>query len=149
MKVETGDTVVVVYDGLLENGDIFDSSETAGPLEFKVGEGSVMAAFEEQVLALGPGEKKTFQLAPAEAHGESNPELIQTVERSVLPQQGQLAVGMVLGLTVDHEGKKEQVPAMVTAVNGNQITIDFNHPLAGRTLTYNVTVQSIHKAAKQ
>lgn len=149
MKVETGDTVVVVYDGLLDNGDIFESSDTTGPLEFEVGAGSVMPAFEEQVVGLGQGEQKTFQLAAAEAHGESNPELIHTVDRSVLPTQSQLAVGMVLGLTVDHEGRKEQVPAMVTLVNDNQVTIDFNHPLAGQALTYQVTVQSIRKAAQQ
>ena len=149
MKVKTGDTVVVVYDGLLDNGDIFESSETSGPLEFVVGEGSVMPAFEEQIVGLQAGEKKTFQLAPAEAHGQSNPELIHTVERSVLPNPDQLTVGLVLGLTVDHEGKKEQVPAMVTAIDGDQITVDFNHPLAGKTLTYRVTVQSITPAAKQ
>ncbi len=146
MKVEKGDTVVVVYDGLLDSGDIFESSDTTGPLEFKVGEGSVMPAFEKQVIGLAQGEQKTFQLAAAEAHGESNPDLVQTVDRSVLPGQGQLTIGMVLGLTVDHEGRKEQVPAMVTAVNANQVTIDFNHPLAGKALTYKVTVQSICKA---
>jgi len=149
MKVKPGDTVVVVYDGLLDNGDIFESSETSGPLEFKVGEGSVMPAFEEQILGLTQGEQKTFQLAPAEAHGQSNPDLIHTVDRFVLPNPDQLTVGLVLGLTIDHEGKKEKVPAMVTAMNGNQVTVDFNHPLAGKTLTYRVTVQSITAATGQ
>jgi peptidylprolyl isomerase len=149
MKVKTGDTVVVVYDGLLDNGDIFESSETSGPLEFTVGEGSVMPAFEEQIIGLKQGEQKTFQLTPTEAHGQSNPELIHTVDRSVLPNPEQLTVGLVLGLTIDHEGKKEKVPAMVTAMNGNQVTVDFNHPLAGKTLTYRVTVQSITTATEQ
>ncbi|MDD5757488.1 MAG: peptidylprolyl isomerase [Desulfobulbaceae bacterium] len=146
MKVKNGDTVVVIYDGLLDNGEVFESSESSGPLEFTVGDGSVMPAFAEQLLGLQEGEQKTFQLAPTEAHGESNPELIHTVERSILPNPDQLTVGQVLGLTIDHEGKKEKVPAMITALDANQVTVDFNHPLAGKTLTYRVTVQSIKAA---
>lgn len=146
MKIKQGDTVVVLYDGLLDNGDIFESSEASGPLAFTVGEGSVMPGFEKELLGLQQGEQKTFQLAADEAHGPSNPELIHTVERSVLPNSEQLTVGLVLGLTIDHEGKKEKVPAMVTALNGDQVTVDFNHPLAGKTLTYRVTVQSITAA---
>jgi FKBP-type peptidyl-prolyl cis-trans isomerase 2 len=145
--VKTGDTVVVVYDGLLDNGEIFESSESSGPLEFMVGDGSVMPAFADQILGLHEGEQKKFHLAPADAHGISNPELIHTVERSILPNPDQLTVGQVLGLTIDHEGKKEKVPAMITAINGDHITIDFNHPLAGKTLTYRVTLQSIKTAA--
>lgn len=148
MQVKKGDTVVVVYDGLLDNGDIFETSETSGPLEFTVGEGSVMPAFEEQIVGLQEGEQKTFHLPPAEAHGPSNPDLIHTVERAVLPNSEQLSVGLVLGLIVEHEGKKEKVPAMVTAIDGQQVTVDFNHPLAGKTLTYKVTVQSIQAAPK-
>jgi peptidylprolyl isomerase len=149
MKVETGDTAVVVYDGLLDNGEIFESSAANGPLEFTVGKSGLMPGFEAQLLGLGEGEQKTFLLAPSEAYGPSNPELIHTVDRSVLPNREQLAVGLVLGLTIDHDGKKEQVPALVTALDGDRVTVDFNHPLAGKTLTYKVTVQSIRKAAAQ
>lgn len=146
MKVKTGDTVVVLYDGLLDNDELFESSESSGPLEFTVGDGSIMAAFDTQVIGMSEGETKTFRLTPDEAYGPSNPELIHTVDRSVLPGQGSLSVGMVLGLTIDHEGKKEQVPATVTSVDGSQVTVDFNHPLAGQPLRYKVTVQSIRPA---
>lgn len=147
MKVKTGDTVVVLYDGLLDSGELFESSETSGPLEFTVGDGSVMAAFDKQVIGMGEGETKTFRLTSEDAYGPSNPDLIHTVERSVLPGQESLSVGMVLGLTIDHEGKKEQVPAAVTSVDGSQVTVDFNHPLAGQPLSYKVTVQSIRPSS--
>ena len=147
MKIETGDTVVVVYDGQLDNGEIFDSSASSGPLEFTIGDGSVMPGFEAEIIGMGQGEKKSFQLAPDAAHGPSQAELIHTVERRVLPNQGQLAVGMVLGLTIDHEGKQEKLPALVTALDDQHVTVDFNHPLAGKTLTYTVTVQTIKKNA--
>lgn len=146
MKVEAGNTIVVVYDGQLDDHQIFESSDTSGPLEFTVGDGSVMPAFEERLLGMREGESKTFQLAPAEAHGVSDPELIHSVDRSILPNRDQLAIGLILGLTIDHEGKKEKVPAMVTAIDGDRVTVDFNHPLAGKTLTYTATVQSIRKA---
>lgn len=146
MKIETNDTVVVLYEGRLDNGEIFESSAANGPLEFTLGGSGVMPGFAAQLIGLGEGEEKSFQLAPGEAYGPSNPELIHTVDRSVLPNREQLAVGLVLGLTVDHEGKKERVPALVTAIDGDRVTIDFNHPLAGKTLTYSVTVQSIRKA---
>lgn len=146
MKVKTGDTVVVLYDGLLDNGELFESSETSGPLEFIAGDGSVMAAFDTQVIGMAVGETKTFRLQPEESYGPSKPELIHTVDRSVLPGQESLSVGMILGLTIDHDGKKEQVPATVTAVSGSQVTVDFNHPLAGQPLSYRVTVQSIRPA---
>lgn len=149
MQLKKGDTVVVIYDGLLDNGDIFESSESSGPLEFTVGDGSVNAAFEEQLKGLRQGEEKTFHLPPDQAHGPSNPELVHTVARSVLPNPEQLTVGLVLGLTVDHEGKKETVPAMVSAIDGDQVTVDFNHPLAGKALTYRVTVKSITPASGQ
>jgi len=147
MKVKTGDTVVVLYDGILDNGELFESSETSGPLEFTVGDGSVMAAFDTQVVGMGEGEVKTFRLQADEAYGPSKTELVHTVDRSVLPGQSTLSVGMVLGLTVEHEGKKEQVPALVTAIDGSLVTVDFNHPLAGQAVSYKVTVQSIRPAA--
>ena len=149
MKAKNGDKVVVRYDGLLDNGEVFESSESSGPLEFVLGQGGVMPAFEAQVLGMRVGERKTFCLPPEEAHGESDPALIQEVERAVLPHAEGLAVGMVLGLTVTREGKQYQVPAMIVALDERTATVDFNHPLAGRSLTYVVTLISLDKAKGQ
>ncbi len=149
MKAENGDEVVVRYDGLLDTGEVFESSESSGPLEFVLGQGGVLPAFEAQVLGMREGERKTFCLPPEKAHGESDPALIHEIERAVLPHPEGLAVGTVLGLTVTREGKQHQVPAMIVALDERTATVDFNHPLAGRSLTYVVTLISLDKAKGQ
>lgn len=149
MKAELGDTVIVIYDGMTETGEIFDSSETSGPLEFVVGTGSVLPGFEENIIGMNEGESKSFSLTPEAAHGPSNPELIHTIARQGIPGQKEIKVGMVLGLTVERDGQEHKVPANVVALNKESITVDFNHPLAGQTLSYKVTLQSVAKRQAQ
>ena len=143
MKAKLGDTVIVVYDGLTESGEVFDSSQSSGPLEFTLGTGNVLPGFEENILGLSEGETKSFKLPPEDAHGLSNPELIHTFDKKGLKDHQNIKVGMVLGLNVDREGQQHQVPATVTSIDETNITVDFNHPMAGQTLTYKVTLKSI------
>lgn len=145
MKAELGDTVTVVYDGVTENGEVFDSSEASGPLTFVLGAGNVLPAFEENIIGMSSGETKEFKLPPQEAHGLSNPELIHTFNKQGLKDHEKIKIGMVLGLNLDRDGQQHQVPATVIAVDETQITVDFNHPMAGLTLTYKVTLQSAAK----
>lgn len=140
---QTGDQVVVVYDGVLASGEVFESSADTGPLEFTLGDGSVMPAFEAAVRGMKAGESKNIKVPPQGAYGERNEELVHTVPRSAVNTQADLAPGMVIGMTMERDGKSHQVPAMITAVNGDQITVDFNHPLAGQDLVYRITVQSV------
>jgi len=144
-KVEKGDLVSVVYDGLLSNNEVFESSKDTGPLEFRVGENSVLPGFENAVLGMTEEEEKTINLAPDEAYGPKKEELIHTVNRKVFGEKIDPQPGMVLGLTINRDGHKEKVPAMVTEISGENVTVDFNHPLAGRTLTYKITVKEIKK----
>ena len=142
MKAKSSDTVTVTYEGFLENGEIFEASESSGPLEFQIGAGSVMPAFESQVVGMGPGETKSFDLAPEEAHGAINPDLILTIDRHILPDHEELQPGAVLGLTMEKEGKPHKVPATITSLDEKTATVDFNHPLAGKILTYKITLKS-------
>ena len=143
MKVKAGDQVVVIYDGFLKNGDLFESSQSSGPLDFKIGSGLVMPDFEKNIIGMRVKENKTFTIPAAQAHGLSQPELIHTMKRSLLPNHKQLKTGMILGLNVDRENKKHKIPAMITALDEKTVTVDFNHPLAGHDLTYKVTLQKI------
>jgi peptidylprolyl isomerase len=145
MKAAPGDTVVVIYDGTTENGELFDSSEASGPLEFTLGTGSVLPGFEENITGMTPGETKSFTLPPEAAHGLSKPELIHTIKRDGIKGHESVQIGMVLGLTMEHNSQQHQVPATVTAMDKQNITVDFNHPMAGQTLTYKVTLQSVVK----
>ena len=143
MKAKIGDQVTVIYDGFLENGELFESSETSGPLEFKLGSGFVMPDFENNIIDMQAGEIKSFKIPALEAHGLKQPELIHTMDRSLLPNSKKLKPGMVLGMDMEKDGKKHKIPAIITAIDAKTATIDFNHPLAGKDLTYKVTLQVI------
>lgn len=140
---QTGDQVILIYDGVLASGEVFESSADTGPLEFTLGDGTVMPAFEAAVRDMKAGESKNIKVPPQSAYGERDEELVHTVPRSAVNSQADLAPGMVIGMTIERDGQSHQVPAMITGVNGDQITVDFNHPLAGQELIYRITVQSV------
>lgn len=147
MKAQPGDILTVTYTGTIAGGEVFESTADSEPLEFTIGDGSVMPAFEEQLIGMGEGESKTFTLAPEQAYGPVNQELIHTVKRRLLPDQENLRVGMVLALNAEHNGQTVKVPATLTALDGDMATVDFNHPLAGQALTYAVTIDAIRRPA--
>ena len=143
--VKENDRVTVVYDGLLENGELFESSSDTGPLQFTLGTNSVLPRFEETVLGMAVGETRTVQVDSAETFGTRQEELVQTFAREIFGDK-EIRLGMVLGMQMEQEGNQSQVPALVVGVDNDHVTVDFNHPLAGQTLTYRITVKEIHSA---
>lgn len=142
-RVKDGDHVTVTYVGELEDGEIFESTEDTGPLEFQVGSKDVMPGFDKALLGMAEGEEKTVTLQPEDAYGPKQQELTHVVQRSVFGGKVEPQPGMVLSMTVEKDGNKHQVPVMVTKVDGDKIEIDFNHPLAGKALIYRITLQTI------
>ncbi len=140
---QIGDQVTLLYEGKLENGDLFESSSDTGPLSFTIGDGSVLPAFEAAVIGMQPGESKIIKIKPENAYGPHNPELVQTVGRNCFKAGCEPSPGMVVGMTMEVEGSPRQVPATITGVAGDRVTVDFNHPLAGQELLYRLTLQSI------
>ncbi|HEY5974822.1 MAG TPA: peptidylprolyl isomerase [Geobacteraceae bacterium] len=147
-QVKQGDKVKVDYTGRLEDGTVFDSSEcqddgcdcSSGPLEFTVGEGQVIPGFESAVLGMSPGEEKTVTIPVAEAYGEHQEELVAVVKRSELPPGLDPAVGEQLELTQE-DGNS--FPVLVTEADETSITLDANHPLAGRQLVFDIKLMEI------
>ena len=135
--VKNGDTVRVHYEGRLEDGQVFDSSEGGEPLEFRVGAGEVIPGFDEAVRGMEVGEKKTVEIAPEDAYGERRDQLIAEMPRENMNLEGDPAPGMSL-LMQTNDG--QQIPVTVTEVTDSHVTLDANHPLAGRTLTFDVTL---------
>lgn len=142
-KVGNGHFVRVDYTGTLENGDVFDSSRNAHPIEVEVGSGRVIKGFEDALLGMAEKEKKTFTLSPEKAYGHRNESMEQTFMRSELPQGFDPQVGQVLALPNSQGG---QFPAKVKNADEEKITVDLNHPLAGETLTFEVKVVEINDA---
>jgi len=139
--IEKGKKVQVDYEGKLEDGTIFDSSEKAGkPLEFIVGEKMVIPGFEAEIVKMKKGEEKEIKLKPEEAYGEVNKGLFRKVPKDQLPPGPELKKGMVLGLQ-SPDGR--QLPVLVTEVTDKEITIDLNHPLAGKTLIFKVKLVNV------
>jgi peptidylprolyl isomerase len=139
--VGVGDTVKINYTGTFTNGTVFDSNIGKQPLVFTVGSGQVIPGLDNGVIGMKLGEEKILTIPANEAYGPINSTLITQIPRSALGNQT-VQVGMGIGGTSG--GKQEQ--GTVTAVNATYLTVDFNPPLAGDTLIFNVTVVGIQKA---
>ncbi len=140
MAVENKNKVKVDYEGTLEDGTLFDSSthgDHSHPLEFEVGAKQVIKGFEDAIIGMEKGDTKEITLQPAEAYGDLNPELKRKVPRDQLPKEQEPKVGMVLGMAMP-DGK--QFPAKIVEVDEKEVTIDLNHPLAGKVLNFKLTL---------
>lgn len=144
MSIKKGDLVALNYEGRFENGEVFDSSSHGGhehPLEFVAGEGHVVAGFDKAVIGMSKGEEKEFTIKPSEAYGERNPDLEQKVPRSQLPKEQEPEVGMVI---VASTPEGEQFPVQIIAVDSETVTLDLNHPLAGKTLVFKIKILDVN-----
>jgi len=139
-KVIDGKKVKVHYTGKLENGEVFDSSIDKEPLEFTVGQQQMIPGFEKGVMNMTVGDKKTIVLPPEEAYGQYNPELSMPYKRSELPADLTPEVGMTLQFQ-SQEGQVFYVS--VTEIGDTEITVDANHQLAGKELTFDVEIIEI------
>lgn len=139
-QAKPGDTVKVHYTGKLEDGTIFDSSANRDPLEFTIGEGMVIAGFEQSVVGMSPGETKHQKILPEQAYGPHQQEMTVAVPQEEIPVDLKPLVGDQLWLE-DPTGRKTRV--LVTEVNDSGITLDANHPLAGKDLYFQIELVEI------
>ena len=138
--VQEKSNVSVHYTGTLETGEVFDSSRERDPLSFTVGEGQMIPGFEKAVKGMKLNESKKITIAPEEAYGEAKPEMIQTIGKDQLPPDMVVQVGQQLASEMP-DG--QQIVVTVTDVKDDTITIDANHPLAGKTLNFDIEVVKI------
>ena len=139
--VEANAIATVHYTGTLPgSGEVFDSSEGRDPLSFLVGHKQMIPGFEEELMGAEKGERRTFTLEPDRAYGQKMEEAIQTIPKDMF---GDITpeVGMTLMSDVG--------PFNVTAVDGDTITVDFNHKLAGETLVFSVEVVDVRPATEE
>ncbi|MBU0470038.1 MAG: peptidylprolyl isomerase [Nanoarchaeota archaeon] len=141
MPVKKGDKVKIEYTGTLDDGTVFDASERHGkPLEFEVGSGQVIKGFDEAVLGMEKDEEKEINLQPEEAYGQLRSELNKKVPREQLPKDQEPKAGMILLVGLPNG---QQIPARITEVSDSEVTIDLNHPLAGKALNFKIKVVEI------
>ena len=147
MKVEKGNKVKVEYEGKFDDGSVFDSSKTHGkPLEFIAGEGHVVPGFDNAIVGMEKDEEKEITIKPEEGYGPINAELSKEVPRDQLPKDQEPKMGMMLAVGLPNG---QQVPATITKVSDDKITIDLNHPLAGKTLHFKIKVIDIVEVSEE
>ena len=138
--VETGDTVKVEYVGTFTDGNIFDKSEGGAPLEFVVDGGGIIPGFNVAVKGLKLNDEKNFSILPEQAYGPVNEEAKIWVPKTDIPSDINLSVGLTL--------MSQNGPVTIIDMNADSVKIDFNHPMAGKTLNFWIKVVGITKAAQ-
>ena len=141
-QIEANKVASVHYTGTFpDSGDVFDSSRDREPLAFLVGHRGMIPGFEQALLGAKVGETRTFTLSPDEAYGHFDEDRVVTLERGRFPEDMELEVGMQL---ISDAG-----PFVVTAISDTDVTCDFNHRMAGKSLKFEVEVISIRGASEE
>ena len=139
-RAAQNNTVTVNYTGKLADGTIFDSSPEDKPLTFIIGRGEVIKGFEAAVLGMARGEMKTVVIEPDQAYGENNPDLIEELNRAELPKNLELVEGGQLEVT---QGNGSILRLMIDKITAETVTLNANHPLAGKALVFDIEVLEI------
>jgi peptidylprolyl isomerase len=140
MQAKRGDTVHVHYTGTLDDGTQFDSSAGGDPLVFTLGAGQVIPGFEDAIEGMETGQKKTEHIEVGNAYGARREELVFDVPRDQMPEGAEVEVGDMLRVGFP-DGSDATV--QVTALDGQTVTLDANHPLAGKALTFELELVNI------
>ena len=137
--MKPGTKVKIHYTGTLNDGSVFDSSEGKEPLEFTIGQNQVIKGFENGVMDMKLNDEKTININPSEAYGEMQEQLIVKIPREKFPEKIEAGGRLIL------KGPEGQsVPAVIMEVKEDSVTIDLNHPLAGKELTFKVKVVEVN-----
>ena len=140
--------VTLAFTGKLDNGEIFTSVEEQEPLTTQIGSKNLPPTVEQALLEMTIGERRKVRIPPEEGFGPRQKDLLQTLDNQNMVDTLQPKPGMVLSLKIDKDGVEQKVPATVISVEGSQITVDYNHPLAGHHLTYELILLDIQQGAE-
>ncbi|MAP96591.1 MAG: peptidylprolyl isomerase [Ponticaulis sp.] len=143
-EVKSGDTVRIHYTGTLEDGTQFDSSAGRDPLQFTVGSGQVIPGFDNAVTGMSVGDKKTVTIPCDQAYGEHDPRGLQKVPRADIPEDIPLDIGNQLQVSTP---QGQTLIVTVSEVTDSEVTLDANHRLAGKDLTFDLELVEIAEAA--
>ncbi len=139
---QDGDTVRIHYTGRLDDGTVFDSSEGREPLEFTIGGGKVIVGFDYGVREMAVGDEKTVRIPAEQAYGERDDERIMQIPRGQVPAEIAPEIGMQLQVGLPSGGA---LPATIVSMDETSITLDSNHALAGKALTFDLLLVELDK----
>lgn len=139
-QAKRGNTVKVHYVGTFEDGTVFDTSREREPLPFTIGEGEVIPGFEEAVVGMNPGESKKVVIPAENAYGPRHEEMVLVVDRQHLPEGVDPQVGQQYQIP---QSDGQSIVVTVTDTSESSVTLDGNHPLAGRELTFEIELLEV------
>tara|TARA_B110000003_G_C16443199_1_gene454878 strand:- start:335 stop:775 length:441 start_codon:yes stop_codon:yes gene_type:complete len=144
LQIETGMSVTLHFSLVLEDGHIIDSNFESEPATFSVGDGNLLPGFESTLMGLVNGDEREFTIPPEQAFGQHNPQNVQAVERGNFDQEE-----LELGAMFSFQNGDGELPGVIVDVDDNDVMIDFNHPLAGKNIIFQVKIidiapQNIH-----
>ena len=142
VEISENKLVKINYKGTLDNGTVFDSSEGKDPLEFIFGVGMIIPGLENGIKGLKKGDKKTIKIESKDAYGDINESAVQEVPKTQFPKEIKLEVGMELAA----QGPNGVIPVKVKEIKDDLVVVDFNHPLAGKNLNFDIEVIEVRDA---
>ena len=140
-NAKKGDKVKVHYTGKFDDGTVFDSSEGRDPLEFTLGSGQVIPGFENGVVDMELKESKTVNVPADEAYGIHREDMVIEVKKEQIPQDIEVQLGTELGMSGEAPGQELRVT--VVGITDDMVKLDGNHPMAGKDLTFDITLEEI------
>lgn len=135
--------ITLHFELKFENGDVIDSNFDKTPATFEMGDGSLLPGFEKKLLGLTAAEKATFTVLPEEAFGQPNPNNIQSFKRDTFAEDMVLQEGVVISFA---DASQSELPGVIKSVDDEVVIVDFNHPLAGEDIIFNVEIIAVEAA---
>ena len=139
MEVKKGATVVFNYEVKIDDEVVDSTYETGEPLEAKIGEGQLLPAMEEELLGLKVGDKHSFELEPEKAFGHYDDDAVIEIPKSNIELRKDIQVGMYMDI---QDQQKNEYRGLITEITDESVTMDFNHPLADKTLQYSIMIMA-------
>lgn len=143
LVIGEGTEVTLHFALKLENGDVIDSNFNSDPATFVVGDGNLLPGFERAMFGMTAGESNTFVIKPEDGFGQSNPNNFQVMPRDQFDDSLELIEGLMLSFA---DAQKAELPGIVASFDDKTVTVDFNHPLAGRNILFEVQVVQVTPA---
>ena len=144
--IQPGSEVVMHFSITLEDGTVADSTEGEEPLQFVMGDQTLIEGLELALYGLKVGDKQSLTIDPENAYGFPDPENIHVMQRDEFPEDMEIKKGVIIAFAMPDE---DEYPGTITEADEKQVTVDFNHPIAGHEITFNVEILEISNGGEQ
>jgi FKBP-type peptidyl-prolyl cis-trans isomerase SlpA len=144
LEIAAATRVTLHFALKLEDGEVVDSNFGRAPASFAFGDGSLLPGFERRLLGLVKGARASFTVPPEDAFGQPNPVNVQSFKRSIFAADMALSEGLVVSFA---DAQRAELPGVISGFSGDEVLVDFNHPLAGRSIVFEVEIIDVEPAA--